>query len=118
MAETAGEKLRETGAGSKLEGAATTTGKVLEQGSEKTHEVLDKAGDKIKQAGPAVGKAVDKAGEKLQHCGTPSLNPAGAPAAISALPSREPGQAPAGERPRRRMPEPRSIVGGAAGVVR
>jgi hypothetical protein len=64
-----GDKLKESGSGTKLEGAAASTGRVIEQGGEKTREVLDKAGDKLKEAAPAAGKAIDKAGDKLKEVG-------------------------------------------------
>ena len=37
------------------------------EGGEKTREVLDKTGEKLKEVAPAAGKAVDKAGEKLSE---------------------------------------------------
>jgi hypothetical protein len=64
-----GKKIENAGEGTKLEGAANATGHMLEKGGEGTHKMLDKAGDKIKDAAPKVGEMVDKAGVKIKDAG-------------------------------------------------
>src|ERR1022692_3099823 len=61
-----GQKLENAGKDTKLEGAANATGHMLEKGGEGTHKMFDKAGDKIRDVAPAVGKAIDKAGDKIK----------------------------------------------------
>jgi hypothetical protein len=69
VGKTLAKKVENAGEGTKLEGAANATGHMLEKGGEGTHKVLDKAGDKIKDAAVPVGKMVDKAGEKIKDAG-------------------------------------------------
>jgi hypothetical protein len=66
---TAGQKLKEVGAGTRAEKVTNATGAMLGTGGEKTHELLEKGGEKLKDLGVSAGKAVDKAGEKIKEIG-------------------------------------------------